>query len=257
VSAGRTPRAAAREAGLFLAALAPCPVIALLSGGDRVEALARGRAIEQLERGLGLPSEPALHAWATQRPWLLSAAWVLYLFAHLPAVGGALVWAWLERPRAYRTARNVFLTAQSLTLAGYLLLPSAPPHLLPELGIGASPTGGSVGAAQALQSPWAAVPSGHIVFSLVAAGIVVALVSRPLVRGLALLYPPLMLAVTVLTANHFWFDAAASVLVVLAATAIVLAPRRAAGTLRRRSRRPAGAAVGSAPLPGGAAGLGD
>ncbi len=256
MSTGRTPRAAAREVGIFLAALAPCPVIALLSSGERAEALARGRAIHHAERAFGLPSEPALHAWATQRPWLLAAAWVLYLFAHLPAVGGALVWAWLERPRAYRAARNVFLTAQGLTLTGYLLLPSAPPHLLPELGTGRPPGSGSVGLAQALQSPWAAVPSGHVVFALVAAGIVVALVSQPVVRALALLYPPLVLAVTVLTANHFWLDAMASALVVLAATAAVLAPRRVAAALGRRARHPAGATVGSAPLPG-AAGLGE
>jgi hypothetical protein len=250
VSDGRTPRAAAREAGLFLAALVPCPVIALVASGDRTEALARGRAIDHAERALGLPSEPAIHAWATGRPELLAVAWFVYLFAHLPAIGGALTWAWLERPRAYRSARNVFLTAQALTLTGYLLLPSAPPHLLPELGMARAP-GGS-GVAGLLQSPWAALPSGHVVFALVAAGIVVTLVAHPVIRGVVALYPVLMLGVTVVTANHFWADATASALVAGGAAALVLLPRRAAAVVQRRT----GAPVGSA-LPGGAAGLGD
>jgi hypothetical protein len=219
----RSWRAATREAGYFLAALAPCPVIAILAAEDRTEALARGRALVDVGRDLGLFPEPGLHAWAEGLPVLLGAAWVVYLLAHLPAVAGALAWAWLERPAAYRAARNVFLVAQGLTVALYLTLPTAPPRLIPELGMG----DGSSPArpAQHLQSPWAALPSGHVVFALVAAGIVAALVRRPLVRALACLYPPLVAAVTLLTANHFWIDAVLAAAVVAAAAAAVLVPR--------------------------------
>ena len=37
--------------------------------------------------------EPALHAFARERPWLLTAALAVYFFAHLPALLGALTWA--------------------------------------------------------------------------------------------------------------------------------------------------------------------
>lgn len=219
----RSIRDALREAGLFLAALAPCPVLALSAAGDRTEALARGREIADAERGLGLFLEPAVHAWAEGLPALLGTAWVIYLLAHLPAVAGALVWAWLERPRAYVRARNVFLVAQALTLILYVAVPTAPPHLIPELGMGADAS--PAGPASYLQSPWAALPSGHVVFSLVAAGIVVALVRRTVVRVLAALYPPLVFAVTLVTGNHFWIDAAAACAVAATAALLVLGPR--------------------------------
>lgn len=49
--------------------------------------------------------------------------------------------------------------------------------------------------------------------------------SWPLVRALACLYPPLVVAVTLLTANHFWIDAAVALAVVAAAAGAVLVPR--------------------------------
>jgi PAP2 superfamily len=189
------------------------------------------------ERALGLAFEPAAHAWAAGVPGLLGVLWTLYLFAHLPAVAGALVWAWLERPSAYRAARDVFLIAQAITLAGYVLVPAAPPRLLPELGMAAGAEPGE-GLAGLLQSQYAALPSGHVVFALVAAGIVVALVRRPLVRAAAALYPPLVIAATILTANHFWLDAAAAAAVVaLALTGRAAYARSAQRGLRRRPRR--------------------
>ena len=181
--------------------------------------------------------EPALHTWATERPTLLAAALVFYVWAHLPATIGALVWAWLERPRAFPVARNVFLVAQAVTVVGYLLAPTAPPRLVGELGFADTLQGfwgaGAAGAAHTVQSPYAAMPSGHVVFALVAGGVLVAL-ARPLaVRVAGALYPVLVVAVTLVTANHFWLDALAAALVVLLATGLVLgapAAVRRAGT---------------------------
>jgi hypothetical protein len=136
-----------------------------------------------------------------------------------------MVWAWLERPTAFPTIRNVFLVAQALTIVGYLLLPTAPPRLLDGLGFQDTLTAfwgaGGAEAAHTVQSPYAAVPSGHVVFALIAGG-TVALLARPLlVRLLGAAYPPLVVLVTMGTANHFWFDAAAAALVCLVAIALV------------------------------------
>jgi hypothetical protein len=237
-----TRSGALREVAWFLGALAPCPIIAAFADGQREAALERGAAIADAERALGVLPEPAVHAWAEARPGLLAAAWALYLFAHLPAVAGALVWAWLERPLQYAAARNLFLTAQGLTLATYVLAPTAPPGRIEALGMG----GGEPSAlAERLQSPWAAMPSGHIVFALVAAGIVFTLCRRRAVRALAALYPPLVVGVTMVTANHFWLDAAAAVVVAAAAAGLVLgaaalgrARMPAAATARRMADVP-------------------
>jgi hypothetical protein len=154
---------------------------------------------------------------------------VFYVWVHLPATIGALVWAWLERPGAFPAARNVFVVAQALTVVGYLLAPTAPPRLVGDLGFADTLQGfwgaGAVGAAHTVQSPYAAIPSGHVVFALVAGGVVVAL-ARPLaVRVLGAVYPVLVVTVTLVTANHFWLDAlAANVVVLLAVGLVVGAP---------------------------------
>jgi hypothetical protein len=57
------------------------------------------------------------------------------------------------------------------------------------------------------------VPSGHVVFALVAAGTVAALVRSRVVRVLAVAYPVFIVAITVATANHFLADAVAAAVV--------------------------------------------
>jgi hypothetical protein len=121
----------------------------------------------------------------------MTAATLFYVWAHLPATVGALVWARLERPHAFALARDTLLATQLVTVAGYLLVPVAPPRMVPELGFMDTLSSGAQELAHTVQSPYAAMPSGHVAFALVAAGIVFALV----------------LGVIVVTANHLWLDA--------------------------------------------------
>lgn len=236
---------------LFAGLLAGFPLVALLAQPDAAEPVARARAIIELEASLGLFVEPAAHAWARARPQLSEVASWLYLFAHLPALGGALVWTWLERPRAYPVLRNVVLVAQALTFALYVALPTAPPRLVgdPRFGDTLGDFMGSSGSAMAhtVQSQYAALPSGHVVFALLAGGAVV-LLARPLViRVLAALYPPLVVAITIITANHFWLDAAAAVVVVGVAWAVVAqaSRSRSARSVDQNARSSHGIALGA------------
>ena len=140
------------------------------------------------ERALGLFFEPQWHAWLAARPTLLTLAGLFYVWVHLPATIGALVWARLERPHAFPLARNTFLATQVITVVGYLAWPVAPPRMAPELGFSDTlaavyGTGGET-LAHSVQSPYAAMPSGHVAFACVAAGTVFALVrSRALRAG--------------------------------------------------------------------------
>lgn len=230
-----------RELGLFALALALFPLVAAIAPGDAVSAIARGSALADAERSLGLLVEPAAHAWVAERPALMAAACLVYMLAHLPAVAGALVWVWLERPRSFPFARNVFLVAQALTVAGYLLLPTAPPRLVPGLGIADTLSqfwgSGSASAAHMLQSPYAALPSGHVVFALIAGAIVVSLARPWPIRALGVAYPLLVVAVTIVTGNHFWIDAVAGAAVTCVAAGAVGAASRLHG--RRAPALPA------------------
>lgn len=199
----------ARDAFLVLAALALCPVVALLAPDEAP--LDRTRALADAERALGLFFEPAVHEWVAARPALLTAAGLFYVWVHLPATIGALVWARLERPHAFPFARDVFLATQAITVVGYLAFPVAPPRMAPELGFtdtlaAVYGTGGET-LAHSVQSPYAAMPSGHVAFALIAAGTVFALVRSPLLRAGAVLYVALVVAIIIGTANHLWLDA--------------------------------------------------
>ncbi len=146
-----------------------------------------------------------MHAWLAARPTLLAVLGFLYLWGHVPATVGALVWARLEHPRAFPLARDAFLATQVVVVAGYLLVPTAPPRML--FG-DERPTGGMV---DLIQSPYAALPSGHVAFAVVTAGIVGSLAPWRWVRAVVAAYPLLVTAVVLATANHFWVDAVAGV----------------------------------------------
>ena len=224
----RTLRRAARDLAPVAAALALCPLAAALAPADASGPVDRARAIAGLERGLGVFVEPAIHGWARDHGALLAVACLLYVWAHLPVAVGALVWAWLERPARFRAARNVLVLSQTITVAGYVALPTAPPRLLGDPRFSDTLSGfwgqAASTAAHGVQSPYAALPSGHVVFALVAGG-TVALLARPwAVRAAAAAYPVLVAAITVVTANHFLADAAAAVAVVAVSVMAVLRP---------------------------------
>lgn len=219
-----------REVGIVLGPVALCPVVALVAPGSPDEAVARAEAIVRFERSLGVFFEADAHRWALEHPGLLAVASALYLGTHVSALVGALVLAWYRAPATYRLARDTYVVAQLLTVAGYLALPTAPPRLVAGLGLTDTLTTavgtGSAGVAYSFQYRFAALPSGHVVFALVAGATVAVVAQRRWVRVGAVLYPALVVVLVVITANHFWVDAAAGTLVAVAATTIVVRRRR-------------------------------
>lgn len=221
-----TPSAAAlRQWAIVLVALGLCPVAALLIGDDPAGPVERARSLVHAEQALGVYVEPAVHSWALGHAWLVDVASVFYILAHLGVAGWALVWTWYLRRDRFRLVRDAFLWTQGLLVVLYVVVPTAPPRLVPGEGFTDTLSGvwgrHAVDSAHLLQSPFAAVPSGHVAFAILAGITFARLGDMAWLRGVGWLYPPLMLAVTVATGNHLLVDAAASVLVV--AVALVLA----------------------------------
>jgi membrane-associated phospholipid phosphatase len=192
-----------RDALPVALALALCPLVAMLAPDDPADALTRARSLVEAQRALGVTPEPALVRALDAHPSLRALTEVFYVWVHLPALVGALVWVRLERPRAFSFARDTFVAAQVVTVTGYLLVPAAPPWML-EAGMTRAPER----LAYLLQSPYAAMPSGHTVFALVAGGCVALLTRHPLVRAAGAAYPVLVLLVVLATGNHVWLDVA-------------------------------------------------
>ncbi len=227
-----------RQVAIVTVALALCPLAAVVSTRDPAVPMARARALVDLERSLGLFFEPALHAWLQQHAWLLAAAGVFYVWVHVPALIGIFVWAWLAHRPRFTLLRDWFLATQALVVAGYLLVPTAPPRLLGGFGFRdtLSQLWGTSGAslAHTVQSPYAAMPSGHVAFAIIVAAGLWMTTERPLLRLVALSYPVLVVLVVVATANHFWLDAAGGALACGAGFAMAGALRWAPQPLRAR-----------------------
>ncbi len=117
----------------------------------------------------------------------------------------------------------MFMVAMVLALVGYAVFPTAPPRMFGELGFTdtiSTFTGieQDTSSASFLVNPYAAVPSMHIAFSLMLAAPAVALVSSSAARAVWSAYPLFVFFVVIVTANHYWFDAAVGAAVACTAT---------------------------------------
>jgi hypothetical protein len=215
-------RSWARDAVPVVLALALSPLVAALAPGPAAP-LAHVRELVRVERSLGLLFEPAVHRWAAAHQPLQALGDFAYVGVHLPVTLGVLVWVWLRRPRAFALVRDTFVATQALCALGYVLLPTAPPRMIPGLGDGSAAVSGFD---RLFQSPYAAMPSGHVAFALVVSAAVARLARTRTARALALLYPAAVVAEIVATGNHLWLDAVGGALA--AALGFALALTRAA-----------------------------
>lgn len=218
VGAARAARSGPSQALVLLGALALCPLAALLIGSDPRMPTARAHALIDLERDLGVFVEPAVHRWALAHQPLLTLAGWLYVLAHVAVAGWSLIWTWYLRPDRFRVLRDTYLWTQGLVVGLYVLLPTAPPRLVPAEGfvdtLGRQWGRELADSAHLVQSPYAAFPSGHVAFALIAGVTFARLGDMAWLRIFGWLYPLLVVAVTLLTANHLLVDAAGAAVVV-------------------------------------------
>ena len=196
-----------------------------IDGHTTAAAFEHARDIIGIERSLHLFIEPAVNAWGESKPWLSDFASWMYINAHLPLMIGSLIWLYFFRNRAFYFVRNVFVVAMGIALIGYIVFPTAPPRLFPEWGLQDSVSqfvgfNTDTSAAGSLVNPFAAVPSMHVCFALII-GFSLARLVRPWPLRIAWsLYPLLMTFVVVITANHWWMDAALGALTALVAVSV-------------------------------------
>jgi len=184
------------------------------------EAVANARDVVHLERALGLFHEESLQAAFGAVDGALS---VYYLLGFAPLLVGVLVWLALAHRRLYRELRSLLLLSISLAVVVHVLLPVAPPRLVPGLGI-ADTVGldhGHGSLAGIPFNPYAAMPSMHVGWSLLA-GLVALKASRSLLmRGFFAAHPVVMAVAVTATGNHYFLDSVAGVLVALAAIGLL------------------------------------
>jgi len=210
------------QLGLFFFAYQGYQLVRGLVDGKTALAFDNAEWIVDAEKALGTFFEPGLQQALLDDAWLIDIANWLYVNTHFVITTTFLAWLYLFRNEHFPFVRNMFMVAMGIALVGYALLPTAPPRLLP--GEGFTDTLASFtsveqdsNAFSLLVNKYAAVPSMHCGFALMIAGTAVAVVRNAVGRALWALYPLLVFAVVVVTANHYWLDAAAGALVAIAA----------------------------------------
>jgi hypothetical protein len=208
---------ALRQLVLFAGAYYAYRIVRGAVDGQVSVAFEHAREIVNVERSVGLFFEPGLQDWALNNQWIVDAANWCYINSHFLVTTTFLIWLYLARNESFYFVRNMFMVAMGLALALYVVYPTAPPRFLPEWGFSDTVTE-AVGQASAnnvnlLYNPYAAVPSMHVAFALMIAIPAFKIVrSRP-IKALWSVYPALVTFVVLVTANHWWVDAALGVAV--------------------------------------------
>ncbi len=205
---------------IVAATFALFPLVAALAPGTPTSAKARALALTRLQGTHVVGAEELLRAWFDRLPPAVSAATeIAYLTLHVTAIVGVGVWLVVRRPSDYRRFRIAFVIAQLMTIATYVLLPTAPPHLASTPGLDAASW------SDVVQYRYAAFPSGHVVFACLVAGTAAWWVRG---RRLAPLYPTAVALVAIATGHHTVADVVAGALI--AAVALVVARRPSRGS---------------------------
>ena len=228
-----------RQSALLTGAAAAYFLVRSVTEGDRGTAVANAERVMALERAVGLDVEPALQAAVLPAEPLVALANWVYVFGHWPVLVAVLGWLALRHPLRFAELRGALLLSGAVGMVLFAVLPVAPPRLVDE-----GQVAGMVDtvlehsrAYRVLQPPaftnqYAAVPSLHVGWDLLAGIAIATTARRRWVRGLGALLPVLMVLAVLLTANHFVLDAVAGA--ALATVSLAVVRRRA----RRQAPRP-------------------
>ena len=116
-----------------------------------------------------------------------------------------------------------------LALIGYTLFPTAPPRMFPQYGFvdtinDFSNVNHDSALAKIFINPYAAVPSMHCAFAMMIGGSGFMVCRHWWSKAWWVVWPLLVSWVMIVTANHYWVDAALGWLVALAAALIAQPP---------------------------------
>jgi PAP2 superfamily protein len=196
----------------------------LLTGASMNTATAHAYDLLHIEDLLHLDVERYANQALDASPVLALLGSYWYSLLHYVVTPAVLLWAYRARPVHYRRVRNALVAGTAIGLAGFTLLPMAPPRMLPGYVDTLATTaqhgwwGGDASAPRglgALTNQLAAMPSLHVGWALWCAWVVYTLTRRTWIRVLAVLYPIGTTLVVIGTANHYLLDAVAGVAVMI------------------------------------------
>jgi PAP2 superfamily len=184
------------------------------------DAISASRDWMAAERAIGVAVEPDVFRWVAARPGLLDAANWFYSHMDETLVFGGFAALRLIDPLRFPTVRTAFVLTHLPAMAVVAGFPSAPPRWIPGFPGGAPPTA-DIGAD--LRNSTAAAVSLHVGIPVLVAAAAIWMRPRAPLAWATALYPALVLAVVVGTANHFLLDAVVGIACVAIGAAGALA----------------------------------
>lgn len=198
---------------------------------DLPVAMANGHSLLNWEQGLHLDPERWLNALIHHSTPVAVVFSYYYALLHYLITPAVLIWMYRSHVDYYRRARTWLIASTSLGLIGFAALPTAPPRLL---GSGFRDTLADVqrwgwwsGDASApkgmggLTDQFAAMPSLHVGWALWCGVLLFRFGRHRIVRLLGVLYPVATAIVVMSTANHYFVDVLAGVVVMLLGAGVV------------------------------------
>lgn len=196
--------------------------IRMINKTDLRTAFVNAREIVRFEEWLGLPFEDNLQGFLLNHPTLIKLLNHYYIWFHFPMAIGLLLWLYLRHHERYTPIRNLMAFVTFAALVIHLVFPLAPPRMMTgfvdtmrEFGPSIYPANAVDGAANQI----AAMPSLHFGWAMIEAMAVVS-VLKSRWRWLIVIHPVLMTLSIIATANHWWIDAVAAGMIVLAAVGV-------------------------------------
>jgi membrane-associated phospholipid phosphatase len=182
--------------------------------GSATDAFRNAEQIIDWERRLGIYHERTIQEWFLPYRWFIGFWNLFYGSIHFAAPVITLVALYHFGPARYVRWRNTFLWLLPLAAIGYWRYPLMPPRWLPsrfgfvDTRLTYFTIGKPIRHAEETGNVFAAMPSLHIALATLVVCALWPLVRLWWARALLASYPVLMLFATVVTANHYFLDAA-------------------------------------------------
>lgn len=182
-------------------------------------AFTNAKRIIHLERSLGIFQEQRIQHWFLSDRWLIELCDDFYGTFHFAVPVVVLLLLFFKYPERYRQWRNTLALITGLALIGFFFFPLMPPRLLPSPPYHFVDTlqtvGGlwnfSSGPVSSVSNQYASMPSLHTAWSSWDAAALWSLIPPKWGKVAVLILPVFTVFAIIVTANHYFADAVAGV----------------------------------------------
>ena len=183
----------------------------LVVEGDAIEATRNAQRILDIEEALGIDIERGAQDLVLQSEVLRTIGNLSYVWMHWPLLIAVLIWLFHRSRIRYVQLRNSMFASGLVGLVLFWLLPAAPPRFMPgyEGTVSDAARRHYLDYPLSWTNPFAAFPSFHIGWTLLACLALAATFDSPRRQALALVPALLVGLAVVTTANHYVLDTVA------------------------------------------------